>query len=235
MEEKLKEFYNWILNRQQKLGGDPEKQAELNCIINKFEELGLDVVPQGWISVKDRLPDPGYVVLCFVDLRKKFSNDDDTFIISAYPYDEKGFDTHLKDYITYWMPLPKPPEKRIELNYDSLLSNYSLHLREMIKLWCYDENIRLVPEEIDNIIKDHYKTHKLHSVNECLPPKLITNGKEEPFSTLVLARVCNNLGYKNILETFYDYSINRWCTQGEKVESWIEIPLLNKYIKSTST
>ena len=180
------------------------------------------------ISVKDRLPDPGYVVLCFVDLRKKFPNDDDTYIISSFPYDEKGFDTHLKEYITHWMPLPQPPVKRIELNYDSLVSVYSLHFKQLIKLWCYDENIRLEPEEIDNIIKEHYKTHKLHSVKECLPPKAITNGKEESFSDLVLAGVRNNLGYKNILETCYDYSTSRWCTQGEKVEEWIAIPILNK-------
>ena len=44
MEEKLKEFYNWMLDRQQKLDGCPEELNELNWIINKFEELGLDEV-----------------------------------------------------------------------------------------------------------------------------------------------------------------------------------------------
>lgn len=229
MEEKLKEFYNWMLKRQCNLYGCPEELSDLNQVINKFEELGLDAIDQKWISVKDQLPEPDHVVFCFVDLREKFQ--EDTYIMSSYSYNKDGFDTHLKDYITHWMPLPEPPKKRFEFNYDSLLSGYSLYLKNMIKLWCYDENIRLEPEEIDNILKEHYKTNKPHSAKESLPPKVITNGKEETFSEMVLARVQNNLGYKKIIETFYDYSANRWCTQGEKVESWITIPLLNNYIK----
>lgn len=44
MEEKLKEFYNWMLKRQCNLYGCPEELSDLNQVINKFEELGLDAI-----------------------------------------------------------------------------------------------------------------------------------------------------------------------------------------------
>jgi len=44
MEEKLKEFYSWMLRRQRQLDGCPEELYDLNQVINKFEELGLDAI-----------------------------------------------------------------------------------------------------------------------------------------------------------------------------------------------
>jgi hypothetical protein len=58
-----------------------------------------------WISVKDRLPDTKQEVICF----------DGVYVFSGVIYDPKyGFQWMEYGYtpedITYWMPLPKPPQ-----------------------------------------------------------------------------------------------------------------------------
>lgn len=58
-----------------------------------------------WISVKDRLPENGTVVIgC-----------SETWGVDTYMYvDETWYDGNAEDIndVTYWMPLPEPPEKQ---------------------------------------------------------------------------------------------------------------------------
>lgn len=58
----------------------------------------IEPVKQGWISVKDRLPEKGKSVLVYWD---------DGFDIGEYVGGEVGDDV-------YWMPLPEPPKNAQE-------------------------------------------------------------------------------------------------------------------------
>lgn len=67
-----------------------------------------------WISVKDRLPEPGSYVLVFTDDRDTY-----TALYYVCGYENHGhwmvIDRPSRFYkiahkVTHWMPLPKPPE-----------------------------------------------------------------------------------------------------------------------------
>lgn len=59
-----------------------------------------------WISVKDRLPEDGEIVICkdlhFFDVLQWSSTNETWFGAHAI---------HGKDYVTHWMPLPESPEE----------------------------------------------------------------------------------------------------------------------------
>ena len=75
----------------------------------------------GWISVKERLPDlelaeaksndcDSYVC---ITAKRGFANKDQIFIIKAWYYGDRfenddGID--ITDDVTHWMPLPEPPK-----------------------------------------------------------------------------------------------------------------------------
>jgi hypothetical protein len=62
-----------------------------------------------WISVKDRLPEKDFKVLCF------YSNQ--YIDVLEYWYDEKEIPVffnpplHSVNDVTHWMPLPEPPKE----------------------------------------------------------------------------------------------------------------------------
>lgn len=66
-----------------------------------------------WVSVADRLPDEGDIVLCF-EPRKynqcvtQFIDSKSGFQKEWYEKDGDGFGYH--PFITHWMPLPEPPD-----------------------------------------------------------------------------------------------------------------------------
>lgn len=70
---------------------------------------------QEWISVKDRLPNRGERVLCFMKSSGKNQNDtisDNVYngiLVGSNPpryvWEWNG------DYVTHWMPLPEPPKE----------------------------------------------------------------------------------------------------------------------------
>jgi hypothetical protein len=68
-----------------------------------------------WISVKDRLPEPNTIVLCW----REFMNGPiilDYGLICGnmcfYDFDEDGFPEEVKpEEVTHWMPLPEAPKE----------------------------------------------------------------------------------------------------------------------------
>ena len=78
----------------------------------------------GWISVKDKLPEHGVYVLIFAEWKSDY-NFEDTIIDITCIVNQKLFHDSPDNYvwippfqyfssnyeITYWMPLPKPPER----------------------------------------------------------------------------------------------------------------------------
>ena len=69
---------------------------------------------QQWINVKDRLPEDGIPVLAFVFdtmevgyIEMLITDDHEFHWIGDHNYIDKGHRA-----VTYWMPLPKPPEAK---------------------------------------------------------------------------------------------------------------------------
>jgi len=61
-----------------------------------------------WISVKNRLPDTEVLAIGYQN---------EMIIGYISPHDEQGFicenDNELLEYVTHWMPLPKPPQDEV--------------------------------------------------------------------------------------------------------------------------
>ena len=67
----------------------------------------------GWISVKDRLPEPGRYVACIAK-RNPFSR----FMPMVARIEKNGWANPITEQyiseVTHWMPLPEPPEALIK-------------------------------------------------------------------------------------------------------------------------
>ena len=64
------------------------------------------VTVQEWISVKDRLPEHGDIVLCH-------TKHDDLLVFQWCEMSHRWVDQYedyRQEYITHWMPLPQPPK-----------------------------------------------------------------------------------------------------------------------------
>lgn len=66
------------------------------------------VTVQEWISVKDRLPENGDVVLCFMEFGEQRILQWDS--VSSWWLGYGHGDDWQKADVTHWMPLPKPPK-----------------------------------------------------------------------------------------------------------------------------
>jgi hypothetical protein len=72
----------------------------------------------GWISVKERLPEEGLEVLIFgkilndiskvLGVRARFQGDQK----SKYTWESEDIHIYTQYDVTHWMPLPKPPEEK---------------------------------------------------------------------------------------------------------------------------
>lgn len=106
-------------------GGDARFQNVLDCLRAKKE--------QGWISVKDRLPEPGQIVLVHQIYSWQKFEDGAAITIGRLRPPEPGCASYWEfqhyrpdfrsgtimdndiicpgsEYITHWMPLPEPPK-----------------------------------------------------------------------------------------------------------------------------
>lgn len=87
----------------------------LGEIIDEQPTIEAEPVKQEWISVKDRLPNRGERVLCFMKSSGKNQNDtisDNVYngiLVGSNP--PKYVWEWNGDYVTHWMPLPDPPKE----------------------------------------------------------------------------------------------------------------------------
>jgi hypothetical protein len=77
--------------------------------------VSIHVPDSQWISVDDRLPEPGLIVLAIA--RHSFMISKHYTAYRTEPLDEGGMwfwrDSHdgrQTNWFTHWMPLPEPPE-----------------------------------------------------------------------------------------------------------------------------
>ena len=70
------------------------------------DHLVSNGVTQGWVSVKDRLPEDGDIVLCYMEFGEQR--------IAQWDESENCWAGQLIDYhkeqVTHWMPLPTQPK-----------------------------------------------------------------------------------------------------------------------------
>ena len=62
----------------------------------------------GWISVKDRLPEEK--VNCIVHYKHAYCDNDDYWEIGICFYDGEKFKMDLSYKVTHWQPMPNPPK-----------------------------------------------------------------------------------------------------------------------------
>lgn len=66
-----------------------------------------------WISCKDRLPEPGVVVIaciCYPVVPPLVRQANRRFTRPDYWYIDDSFDSVPEERVTHWQPLPAPPE-----------------------------------------------------------------------------------------------------------------------------
>ena len=103
------------IRREIDYGGENEFCRGMRKALRIIEDAPtVEVQPDnGWISVKDRLPDEGEYVLIYCpefleDIRKAFYTEGDFYIEK----EDLIVEPVPNGYCTHWQPLPKPPKEK---------------------------------------------------------------------------------------------------------------------------
>jgi hypothetical protein len=98
------------------LKSDLERTIALNVCMGILEQhLSQEPQQTGWVSVKDRLPEPGVYVLTTHENVSRIAN----FPSGIVAYYSKVRECFLNwhddepDIVTHWQPLPAPPQQPI--------------------------------------------------------------------------------------------------------------------------
>ena len=122
---------NAIMNLVQQAWAEGKRNAEVETLrsamdeaINKYYDSKNsldDVYPDGetnlyrWISVNERLPEENGDYITYGDVEFIPDHNDEPNTYKAIRirrfYSGTYFDFEWKDYVTHWMPLPKPPKE----------------------------------------------------------------------------------------------------------------------------
>ena len=82
------------------------------CIVDDTQ-YGLEEwnkKPDGWISVKDRLPEDAMLYLCFGEIWYNKNIQQQFIRVVEYKNCKFRCDFNPCAYVTHWMPLPEPPK-----------------------------------------------------------------------------------------------------------------------------
>ena len=84
--------------------GDPAEEVSLDALA-----MAISALEQTrWISVKNRLPEDGEIVLCNTKHRETMVLQKDSHKYYTWVSDQASY---IVSYVTHWMPLPKPPKE----------------------------------------------------------------------------------------------------------------------------
>lgn len=131
-EQIINQLLELIDDRKSLMDNDPEHDEiyikDINALKAAIEFLKNEPV-NGWISVKDRLPDKDGDYLCYLECGEVCQSAFDSTIasdgeefpfgewISVYDSGTLGFvDSHWEEHdaITHWRSLPEPPKEEVE-------------------------------------------------------------------------------------------------------------------------
>jgi len=88
----------------------PADLPEAGASAERISSVVRSNATDGWISVKDRLPEDAMLYLCFGEIWYNKNTQQQFIRVVEYKNCKFRCDFNPCAYVTHWMPLPEPPE-----------------------------------------------------------------------------------------------------------------------------
>lgn len=92
--------------------------AALNTLLDYIADMPTALIYGQWVSVKDRLPEEQKEVLIYLP---EYDSVEIAALFTIPSMNlrewEQNENAYMLDEVSYWMPLPEPPEKRYKCRY----------------------------------------------------------------------------------------------------------------------
>lgn len=96
---------------------DSDQTALIDMVMYDIDEMPTLIPPNEWVRVEERLPEKKQDVLMLFksgNMAVGWWHDADEHITFWCAYTDDGFYTDCDDMPTHWMPLPAPPNRRLQ-------------------------------------------------------------------------------------------------------------------------